>query len=406
MKRKIRWSLLVVALSLASLSFAVRHTQAQTGIELDATASHQFGVQIIFIAQLKSPLQVSQAFIFIQDDAQGRPITFDANGRSEYRLDVNQMVLRPFAFVRWHYRITLADGTTFQSENYFLRYDDNRFAWQRVEAGPLRIFWHQGDDAFGQSMLNTAQAGLASIAQYVPLDLSQPIDIYVYPTQAELPPHLSLGGEIWLAGHANPALGVAVVVIEPGANQKINMEQRIPHELMHVMLYRHLGAGYANLPAWLREGMATQVELYPNPEYERALANAGARNELIPFEDLCASFPAEAGEAFLAYAQAASFIRYLRGLYGSDGLLNLAGIYANGVDCEHGVERAFGVSLAKLELNWRATVLGQSPVRIVLDNLAPYLVLLCLVLSIPLAGLLVKVQRKGKGNERQAYTKR
>jgi len=52
-----------------------------------------------------------------------------------------------------------------------------------------------------------------------------------------------------------------MVVIEPGPNQSIVMEQRIPHELMHVMLYRSIGAGYNNLPAWLREGTATLAEV-------------------------------------------------------------------------------------------------------------------------------------------------
>jgi hypothetical protein len=196
-----------------------------------------------------------------------------------------------------------------------------------------------------------------------------------------------------------------MVVIEPGAEQSILMEQRIPHELMHVMLYRRVGAGYGNIPTWLREGMATLAEIYPNPDYDRVLADAAATDKLIPLKDLCASFPANAGEAFLAYAESRSFARYLHGTYGSAGLLSLAASYADGVDCERGTERAFGVSLSKLELDWRESVLGQKALGLALRNMMPYLVLLCLVLLVPFLGGLSLIRRKGKGHGPETYAR-
>ena len=190
-----------------------------------------------------------------------------------------------------------------------------------------------------------------------------------------------------------------MVVIEPGAEQNIMLEQRIPHELMHVMTYRAVGAGYNNLPAWFREGTATLAEIYPNADYDRALAEAGAKNGLIPFMDLCVSFPADAGQAFLAYAESRSFIHYLHDTYGSSGLLSLAATYADGVDCEHGPERAFGIPLSNLEAKWRSSVLGGNRLLPALQNISPYLVLLCLVLIIPLIGIVSTLRKKGSQNE-------
>jgi len=196
-----------------------------------------------------------------------------------------------------------------------------------------------------------------------------------------------------------------MVVVGPGADQSILMEQRIPHELMHVLLYRRLGAGYHNIPAWLREGLAALAEVYPNPDYDRVLADAGAHDKLIPLKDLCVSFPADAGEAFLAYAESRSFTTYLHATYGSSGLMSLAGYYADGVDCEHGTERAFGVSLSRLELNWRESVLGQRAVGVALRNMSPYLVLLCVVLFVPLMGVLSVIRRRGKNHGPETYAR-
>jgi len=391
----------------AMMLVGVKQVEGQSGIEIASDAVVKFGESITFGAQVKAPSPIQQAFIFIQDDPQGRPIQLNDVGYTEYRLPANEMILRPFTFVRWHYQFMLADGSTVDSENFFIRYDDNRFEWQKVESGGMRVMWSQGDAAFGQSALNTALTSLQKINEIVPSDLSQPVDIYVYASQNDLPANLSLSGATWLVGHADPSLGTIAVVIEPGSDQNIITEQRIPHELMHVMLYRRIGAGYSNLPAWLNEGIAMQAELYPNAEYDRALADASARGGVFHIKDLCASFPANSADAFLAYAEARSFTTYLRGIYGSDGLLNLAGIYATGVDCERGTERAFGVPLAKLEMDWRTAVLGENVLGSMLKNLTPYLVLLLVVIFVPLLGIINSMRStKGKRNEPETYARR
>lgn len=283
-------------------------------------------------------------------------------------------------------------------------YDEDDFDWQTLEAGPLRVSWYRGDVSFGQAALSAAQAGLESIRTLMPLDLSQSIEIFIYANADDLRSTLDRG-EDWVAGHADPALGVVMVVIEPGPEQGILMEQRIPHELLHVMLYRRVGAGYHHIPAWLREGMAVLAEIYPNADYDRVLAEAGAGNKLIPLKDLCSSFPTNDGEAFLAYAESRSFTNYLHDTYGSAGLLSLAAYHADGVGCERGAERAFGVSLSKLELDWREAVLGQKALGSALRNISPYLVLLCLVLFVPLLGGLSMIRRKGKGHGPETYAR-
>ena len=383
----------------ASTLFDARQVRAQSGVELENVgATYRFGEQITFAARVHASILIQQASILIFDEARGitrlQPLEIKQDGTAEYRFDTRQNVLPPFTTVRWSYRFTLADGSTYESEAYFIRYDDDRFTWQSLEAGAVRVHWYSGDANFGEAALNAAQAGLQSIRNLMRLDLSKPTDVFIYANPGDLRATLSLGGEEWVAGHANPMLGVAMVVIEAGPEQSVSMEQRIPHELLHVMLYRQVGAGYENIPAWLREGTATLAEVNPNPDYDRVLLEVSARNELIPMKDLCASFSSEVGEAFLAYAESRSFTNYVHGRYGSSGLLTLAGHYADGVDCERGPERAFGVSLSKLELDWRASVLGQNPVGTALGNMLPHFVLLCLVLIVPFAGFLSLIRRK------------
>jgi peptidase MA superfamily protein len=409
-RRRLRKGIILLVIATFILCNAW-HAQAQSGVELEnITASYRYGEQITFIARIKSSIQIGQASIVISDEANGltqvQPLVIAGDGHAEYRLDVKQNILRPFSSVRWMYQFALADGSTFQSGTYFIRYEDNRFDWQTLESGMLKVHWYSGDASFGQEALNAAQAGLGSIGALMPLDLAQPIDVFIYANPDDLRGTLVLGGEDWVAGHADPALGVVMVTIEPGAEQSISMEQRIPHELMHVMMYRSVGAGYNSLPAWLREGTATLAETYPNSDYDRALADTRANNDLIPLKDLCNSFPADSGQAFLAYAESRSFTSYLRDTYGSSGLLKLAAAYADGVDCEHGTERVFGLPLSNLEQKWHSSVLGQNRFLPALQNISPYLVLLCLVLIIPFIGIISTLRKKGSHHEPGIHVKK
>jgi len=280
-----------------------------------------------------------------------------------------------------------------------MRHSESSFNWQTVESGMLKIHWYQGNADFGQAVLEAAQEGLESTGRFLPSRLDQQVEIFIYANSDDLQSELVSGGESWIAGHAEPASGIIRVVVEPGTEQGIVMEQRIPHELMHVILYRRVGTGYNNLPAWFREGMATLAESYPNADFDRTLTDAASRDRLIPVKELCVAFPVDTGEAFLAYAESRSFTNFLHDTYGSTGLLNLAMSYADGVDCERGTTRAFGISLSNLELQWRSNVLGENAFLSTLKKVSPYLALLCLVLIIPLIGIAGALRKKGNQNE-------
>lgn len=386
MKVKLTRVLIFLAVA-ASPVWNVTQVLAQGGIVLENVGvTYVFGEQITFLAVIRASIPVQSASILIIDEGQGithvQPLAINADGSTQVVFDVQKNTLPPFSFVRWRYEIALTDGGMFQSETYFMQYDDNRFTWQSLESNGLRVFWFQGDASFAQSTLNTALAGVRAINEMFPVDLNQPVDIYIYPSQNDLS---FPGFEPWTVGLANAPSGVALVVIEPGLEQSLQMEQRIPHELMHVLLGRHIGTGYRNLPAWLREGMATLVEINPTSEYDRVLLESDGRDAWIALPDLCASFPSQPDTAFLAYAESRSFINYMRNTYGSTKLLELARAYADDVTCERGVEMVYGTSLAQLEFMWKQSVLGQGALGAAIGNMFPYLLLLCLVLGIPLS---------------------
>ncbi len=353
---------------------------------------YNFGQQITFKAQITSSIPITQATISFREvneqSTRVEPLTLASDGTTTYQYDASQNLIPPFTTILFSFQATLANGDTVSSPTYNFRYNDNRFNWQTLTDGPLSVHWYDGDDAFGHAALDAARGGLQFINQIVPVSLNSPLDVYVYANASDLQSALQLGGSSWVAGHADPTLGVVMVSVTPGDTQTIELQRQIPHELAHVMLYRNLGAGYNRLPVWLNEGIASVAELYPNPDYASALKAASQSNTLLPFSDLCASFPADSGGAFLAYAQSESFVRYLRDTYGNTGLVALTQAYADGLDCNLGTTRAVGVPLNVLETRWRAYVSGESVASVAAFNLLPYIIFLGLTLLVPIWGAL------------------
>lgn len=370
------------------LSFAPR-VAAQGGIEIsDVDVSYLFGEEIRFSARVSAPTAIQEVLLSFRDERENntRVISLfpDDEGFVEYTYNARENLLRPFAKITLEFQVRLANGSEKTSKSYSFIYSDNRFDWQSRKEGNLRVHWHEGGESFGIAALDSARTGLKKIETLFPVDATTPLDIYIYASPADLQNALFMGGETWISGHASPALGIVLVSIAPGAEEKISMERQIPHELAHVLLYRYVGERYNHLPTWLQEGLSSNAELYPNPDYSLALSRAVEKHTLIPLTELCAPFPRDASQAFLAYAEATSFTDYLYDQYGKSDLEALILAYADGLSCEAGATKALGKSLSYLDSNWQEEVLGANLLGVAWRSLLPYLLILLVLLAIPL----------------------
>lgn len=398
--RRLFFSLLIAAL-LVGFPQPVRADAEVMNVEIE----YKFGEYITFRARVLASAPVKQIFLSLRREGElGTslyPMSAGANGYYTYTHDMSKNILRPFARLTFVIEGKLENGQSFTSSGYLFRYDDNRFVWKSREQAPLKVFWYEGDTAFGQAALDAALTGLVSAGQVVPLAQSTEVEIYVYASPEDLQSALTLGGVPWQAGHASPDLGVVMVAIPPGMNQSLLMDQLIPHELAHVLMYKGLEENYANLPVWFREGVATLAERFPNPDYEHALTAASREHSLLPLADLCNTFPPDQSRAFLAYAESASFTRYLRDQYGNVGLSALAIAYSDALNCEQGTLRGLGVPLSSLERDWRENVLGENLAGVAVRNLFPYAFVLALFLVLPIVGILNATWRKSNGHSAQ-----
>ena len=100
---------------------------------------------------------------------------------------------------------------------------------------------------------------------------------------------------------------------------------------------------------------------------------------------LCNDFPREAGVAYLAYAEAGSFVQFLLEAYGQSAFQSLIDNYVQGVSCENGpLIDPYNKTLSDLYQDWRTHIFGEDLWKIASRGVLPWIILAGAVFAGPL----------------------
>lgn len=390
--------LLLVALQFL---FAPATVHAESGTQIvDVSVTHIFGDQINLQATVESDEQIQKLEVVFQSAdgfiIKAEPISQSPEGKIDYTLDIEAHPVRAFTNISIWFEIELEDGTTLTSGTTEYFYSDNRFEWWDIQSDDFTVYWYQDDPELGSRILNAAYDGVTRIQSWLDAPIPVGIDIYAYASAADMQQTLmfSGGSSFWVAGHADSTLGVIVISLPPGAEQILEIQRQIPHELVHIMLNRKMGPSYTYLPRWLNEGLASAAELLPNPDYQLLLDKAYDREALIPIRDLCSSFPIDAANFQLAYAESYAFTWYLQQTHGSEKIEELIQAYANGLNCEKGIEDTYETSLSELQAEWRQAMFNEHQVLNTWSESLPMVILAGFAVISPIGMMVFGIGRR------------
>lgn len=397
---RFRFLLLILC---AALFFGAPHSaRAEEGIEVTShDVEYVFGEKMTFRATIDTEHDIQGVELIIE--VPGMPtfvgsVSYFPPDEIEFIYDLAQRPLRIFSTVSYYYRFELKNGEEVRSEKFSFPYLDNRYQWQMLDNGKFVVYWYDEEVTFAQKIIDAAEAGREKVLELLQRPKNnQKINIYVYSSTSELQSTLATTGVSWVGGHADPAFGSVVVALPPGVNRDLEIQRQIPHEVTHVMLYRFMDTGYQYLPYWLNEGIASQMELFPNPEYDDVLEKAHEGNHLIPISQLCYSFPSDGELVVLAYAESSSLLSFIKREHGITGVRALISAYNQGVSCDRGVEIALGQNLNALEASWKKAVFGGGYRDLLRTWLIPSLLVLG-VIVILISGVIVLRMYVGKRN--------
>lgn len=335
---------------------------AQTGTaELDDSIEYQFGQSLVFRASISAEQGIRRAAVFYRPvGAQDTYVLVSDSPPDPSSInlihDLRDQPLPPFRSIEYWWQVDLADGGEFSTSPHTFVYADDRFLWDTISGGGIRLHWYAGDLARARAALDLAAQALVDTRRDLSLPDPGGVEIYLYASPEDLQSSLQRIPGDTIHGQALIQEGIVLLAAPPDAEGMDELERGIPHELTHLLLSKRLGSTYPALPTWLDEGLAILQETSPHAQYRIALEDAARSGDLFPLTTLCASFPTTGQGAILAYAQSASVAQYVKDVYGVGAISALLDAYQEGATCRGGVERVLRRSLEDLDYEWRSSL--------------------------------------------------
>jgi hypothetical protein len=293
----------------------------------------------------------------IEADDIDRP-TADLN--LDVTLDLSTHYIPPGTEVSYYWTLLGPSGETVDTPAKTLKIVDEQYKWQTLTDTEKRVsvHWYDGDEAFGENLLDTATAALDRLERDVNASLTRPADIWVYGTQEELIDALPANIPEWVGGKAFPELALVLAAIADDENGDNETKRIVPHELSHLLLYQATRNPYNAPPAWLDEGLAVYNQETHYPEEEEYLKAAAEEGYLLPVKALSGSFGADEDAAFLSYSQSRSVVEFILNdsRYGSEKLARTVAAFKEGVTYDEALMSGLGVTVDELDSQWRASL--------------------------------------------------
>jgi len=163
-----------------------------------------------------------------------------------------------------------------------------------------------------------------------------------------------MAGSALVVAYAVPQRKIIAIDYSRMNTSPFNLETTLKHELCHLLLHRHIPEG--KLPKWLDEGVAQWIsngiaEIIMDRS-RHILIRAALTGSYIPIDDLAKSFPQDRQALLLAYEESKSFVEYIVGRFGSDGLRKILENLKNGDGIGAAIEDGASISLYELEKRW------------------------------------------------------
>lgn len=323
----------------------------------------QFSKSITFRLQVKAQNEINEVTLYYRLVGEGLrvkvpiPITPGQNTFSHvWQLEPGEVAVG--SHIEYDWRIVDEGGNELRVFPVTLEYEDDRFAWQRVEEGSVILFWYGSSEEEARRLLGHATRSLARLQDEMGVTLDQPVRIYVYRSKSDMSLALPRKSE----AYDDRILTLGVVVDDAtllllGSHRDV--EGTIPHELSHIVVGLATDNPYASLPRWLDEGLAMFAEGELPVGNRRALENAIRRNQLISVRSL-SGYTGDPSQVDLFYGEVYSLVEYLLQTYGKEKMAQLLTAIRQGLYQEDALQRVYGFGLDELDARWRAS-LGMQP---------------------------------------------
>ncbi len=256
----------------------------------------------------------------------------------------------PGTTIHYFWRFADSAGTTYIQPQQQLTTVDTRFAWQHLNRGLLQVNWYARPVEFGQTILSQASSSIEGISANLGGGLQNPINLWVYETDADFHGSLPPNAYEWVGGIAFPTLNEASIVVQSTADYTLIRD--MPHELTHLIFHQLIGSA-SSVPTWFDEGLAVYNQGFHESEMTDRFNQALASHTLLKLKNITYGFPSNSDQAYLAYAQSWDLVQYMYTTFGQAKMIQfIKDLRGPTYDFDEAMQASLGVDVAHLEYRW------------------------------------------------------
>jgi Peptidase MA superfamily len=257
----------------------------------------------------------------------------------------------PGTLITYYWQLQDGQGNSYTGATQTFTVIDTRFTWQHLDQGLLQVNWYNRPTSFGQIVLSQASQNLNRIAGNLGGKIQQPINVWIYQNTNDFHGSLPPGTFEWVGGVAFPKLNQASIVVE--SSNDLTLIRDMPHELTHLLFHQLGGANSIYTPTWFDEGLAVYNQSYHEAAMKQSFQQALKTHSLLRLDTIETGFPADANQAYLAYAQSWNLVSYMYTTYGEPKIAALIKALNNpAIDFDDDLTHTVGVDQDQLENQW------------------------------------------------------
>jgi len=161
-----------------------------------------------------------------------------------------------------------------------------------------------------------------------------------------------------IVGFAVPNSNMIVIDYTKMTQHPFSIDKTLKHELCHLLLHHHIPREI--LPKWLDEGVCQWMSDWIGDiimgQKRSYLNRASIKGTLFSLRSLKDGFPREKEAMLLAYEESKSFVSFIIGQFGKEGMLSILEHMEKGQNVEQAFLSALDTPLEDLEIEWRYSI--------------------------------------------------
>ncbi len=359
-----------VIAALFSLLALAAPLHAEDAIAVTANKfNNQFPTRLTFALSAQSRTRIKQAALTIQLDGQPASSRFlpeftpGTAIETTYEWSIARNYVPPGVSGQfwWMIQDDAGNSTTTPKQNF--RVEDSTYAWKKLSADRLVLYWYNGGDGFGKALFDRSVEAMKYLEQDTGVTVERPVQVWIYGNRTEFFRALGPGAREWTGGRAHPEFGIILIHVEPNALEW--GKAATAHEVAHIVVREKVRGplGGLSMPQWLDEGLAVYYETIPNKldrQFSDPLKRAIQNDTLLSLRAISGGFPSSSSEANLAYAEGYSVVDFIFRRYGANKMTQLLGAFQVGGYYDDVLRAVLGVDSDGLENEWRKDI-GAKP---------------------------------------------